>query len=121
MSKTSIELKRYNWDTKQEESLGEVNVFHLVRSIDNEQLAYFLGEYLNVGMKSGFGTGKTVGKFAQRDHRTIQGELIRFALGLIVSLSDQENTDARNEMPVEMGKKIAKMVEDGTLKMGWMI
>lgn len=121
MSKTVIEMKHYNYDTKQIEALPSVNIYHLTRCINSEQLAYFLGEHLNVGMKGGFSYGKLIGKFCQNEHRTIQGELIRFCLGLIVGLSDQQYTDARNEVPVRTGKRIALMLEDGTLEKGWMI
>jgi hypothetical protein len=113
---TTIVTKNYEG-----QETGKASIYELIRGITLEQLAYFLGEYLNVGMKDGFRTGKSIGKYCQSDHRTIQGELIRFFLGAIIELSNQEYTDPRNAMPVEMGKKIKALVDDGTLKMGWMI
>lgn len=70
-------------------------------------------------MKDSFSQGKKNGEFEQSDHCTLQGEVIRFTLGLILGLSEQEYTDTRNEAPAQMGKQIAKMLEDGTLKKGW--
>lgn len=94
-----------------------------VRSMRNpDDMADFLDDYCNIGMKD-YENGVKVGKLCQNKHRTIQGSIIRFCLGVIVGLSDVDEryTDARNEMPVAMGKKIAEMLKDGTLKMGWMI
>jgi hypothetical protein len=115
-----VELKRYNYDTKETESLGTVSLYTLVHSITPEQFGELLSDYLNSGMKD-FSEGERLGKQLHNQHRTIQASIIRFALGIIMGLSKQEYTDARNETPVAMGKKIASMVENGELKMGYMI
>jgi len=47
--------------------------------------------------------------------------MARFCLGFIVGIAQTDWFDARNEMTVAMGKKIAQLIEDGTIKMGWMI
>jgi hypothetical protein len=65
--------------------------------------------------------GLQVGRDFRNAHRSLQGSAIRFALGIIIGLSEQEYTDARNETPVEMAQKIAKMIGDGTLNMGFLI
>jgi hypothetical protein len=89
-----------------------------------EEFADFIDEYCNVGMKD-YRAGESIGKLLQTKHRTIQASIIRFSLGIIIGLSKgvdmKFGTDARNETPIAMGQKIAKMIEDGDLKMGYMI
>jgi hypothetical protein len=65
--------------------------------------------------------GMECGKKAINEHRTIQASMARFCLGFIVGIAQTDWFDARNEMTVAMGKKIAQLIEDGTIKMGWMI
>jgi hypothetical protein len=98
----------------------ETSVYVLSRSMTTQNVADFLDDYLNVGMKD-YREGERVGALLQTSHRTIQASVIRFALGIIIGLSKQDYTDARNEMPIAMGKKITKMVETGELEMGWII
>lgn len=98
-----------------------LSIYRLVRAITREQFAQFLDDYVNCGMKD-YRDGEALGKILQTTHPTLQASVIRLAMGIIIGLSkDKSYTDARNETPIAMGKKIAKMVEDGELKMGWMI
>lgn len=47
------------------------------------------------------------------------GETISiYALGLIIGLSEQQYSDARNETAIETAKKLARMVEEGDLPLG---
>lgn len=103
-----------------EENVMKVSVYAIAKRLTAPQMANIMDEFCNCGMKD-YREGEIVGKYLQSAHRTIQGSVIRFCLGVIIALSKQEYTDARNEMPVQMGKQIAAMIEDGTLKMGWMI
>ena len=66
--------------------------------------------------------GVRVGQLLRSAHRTLQATIFRYMLGIIVGLSEQTYyTDARNEIAVASAKRIAKMVEDGELKIGYMI
>ncbi len=118
--KWEIELKRYNYDTHETDSLGKVNIYDIVRSMTKENFIYLLSEWVNVGMKDQR-NGEEVGIAFHCEHRTLQASFFRWCLGFIVGLSKQEYTDARNETAVKSAKKIAKMLEDGELEMGWLI
>lgn len=100
--------------------VAEVHTGMLARSLTLGNMAQLLEDYVNSGMKD-YRDGAEVGKLLQTSHRTLQASAIRFALGIIIALGEQEYTDARNETPVAMSKQIKAMIEDGTLKMGYMI
>ncbi len=100
--------------------IAKVHIGMLAKSLTLENMSELLEDFVNSGMKD-YRDGEAVGELLQTAHRTLQSSVIRFCLGIIISLGKQAYTDARNEMPVAMAKQIAKMVEDGTLKMGWMI
>lgn len=99
----------------------EISVFDITKNLTRRNLADILSEWLNMGFKD-YKDGVALGKMFQTEHRTMQGVIIRFCLGVIIGMSkDVQYTDARNETPIEMGKKLAKMVEDGELNMGYLI
>ena len=110
--KYTIDLRNY-----QGEDLGEVDTSTVARCMTSENFAYLLDCYLNYGGKD-FPNGKDVGEKLQRTHRTLQRLAVAFALGVIVGISDQDYTDARNETAIATAKKIAEMVEDGELPLG---
>ena len=120
MAKSDIQLKSWNYDENKMEVLGEVSPYLLGKSMSAENFAEVISNFLNSGMKD-YGVGYEVGKIEQSDHRTLQGSLVRFCLGVIIGISEQDYTDARNEKVVELGKKIARMIKDGELNMGYMI
>jgi hypothetical protein len=66
-----------------------------------------------------FEEGQDIGQLLRRTHRTLQRLAICFALGLIVGLSEQEYTDPRNEEAIKTAKKVAQMVQNGELSMGF--
>jgi 2-hydroxy-3-keto-5-methylthiopentenyl-1-phosphate phosphatase len=99
---------------------ARVHTGMLAKSLTLDNMAELLQDYVNSGMKD-MRDGEVVGKLLQTSHRTLQASVIRFCLGVIVSLGEQEYTDARNEMPVAMAKKIKAMLDNGELKAGWMI
>jgi hypothetical protein len=102
--------------------VASTGTYQLVRSFNKpEHMAGFLDDYVNCGMKD-FREGEKVGSLLLNTHPTLQGSVIRFALGIIIAFSKKNGyTDARNETPVAMAKKIAKLVEDDELRMGYMI
>ena len=114
-SEYQIVVKDY--DSKE---IATIHIGMLARSLTLEKMAKLLEDFVNSGMKD-YRDGAEIGKLLQIAHRTIQASIIRFCLGVIISLGEQEYTDARNETPVAMSKKIKSMIDDGTLKMGYMI
>jgi hypothetical protein len=118
--KYTIALKEYDYDLKETVSKGEVSVHLCAKSMTFENFCYLLSEFMNMGGKD-FRDGLRVGESFHSEHRTLQGLAVRFCLGIIVGLSKQEYTDARNETAVKACKKIAKMIEDDELQMGYMI
>jgi hypothetical protein len=97
-----------------------VGIWQLARSMKKKDFSDLLDDYLNLGGK-GEQEGYQNGKMFHSKHRTIQACAVRFCMGFLKAIGEQEYTDARNEMPVAMCKKITKMVEDGELKMGYLI
>ena len=85
-----------------------------------EKFAGFITQYVNTGFKDAL-AGEEVASNLLDKHRTLQASVIRFCMGILLGFAEQEYTDGRNEMPVEMCKKIKQMVDDGELKMGWMV
>jgi hypothetical protein len=115
MSDYTIEYKGYNKEPV------ELYIGAIARAFgDVGKITRFLSDFVNYGMKD-YQFGLEIGRNFQREHRTLQGSIIRLCLGIIIGLSEQKYTDPRNEVPVSMAKEIAKQIEDGDLKMGWMI
>jgi hypothetical protein len=76
-----------------------------------------LDEFLNLGGK-GYREGKEVGLQLRFTHRTLQRLVVCFALGMIAGLSEQENTDPRNETAIQTAKKLVQLMESGELPLG---
>jgi hypothetical protein len=118
-SNTVIELKEWNMETRKMELTGEVVSIHrIANSMTPENFARLFEKYLNLGGKQ-FEDGQDIGQLLRRTHRTLQRLAICFALGLIVGLSEQEYTDPRNEEAIKTAKKVAQMVQNGELSMGF--
>ncbi len=115
-----ITLKSYNFDTREEKVEGETSTYTLVRSMNPTEVAAFLEDFVNAGGKD-YPAGAAIGKILQNSHRTLQASVVRFCLGIIVAISQQEHTDARNEKAVSLGKKVGEMLKNGELEMGYMI
>ena len=114
-------IKTYNYDTKTVEVKQEdVSVYEVAKNMTPAQFHYFVECYIN-SYSVDYNAGKELGEHFEGVHRTLQGTLYRFCMGILVGLSKQDYTDPRNEVAVKNCKKIAQMLEDGTLKMGYMI
>ena len=113
-----IYLKDWNPESRMTEPTGEVvSIYAFARSITPLNFAKLFDNYLNLGGK-GANDGRLVGLHLRNTHRTLQRLAVCFALGLIMGLSEQEHTDARNETAVETAKKIAQLIKDGELPTG---
>lgn len=114
-----IHLKDWNPESRMTEPTGEmVSIYAIARSITPQNFAKLLDNYLNLGGKD-IVDGKLVGLYLRNTHRTLQRLSVSFAIGLIVGLSEQDYTDARNEEAIKTAKKLAQMVRDGELPLGF--
>ena len=115
---TIIQLMQRNPDTGREEPGDKtISIYALARSMTPENFTKLYDQYLNLGSK-GFSEGKQIGLNLRSTHRTLQRLAICFVFGLIVGLSEQQYSDARNETAIETAKKLARMVENGELPFG---
>jgi hypothetical protein len=119
-AKDTVILKKYNYNTHEHELVGEVSIGLLARNMTKENFAEFLDEFCN-GYSTEYRQGQEVGRLLHTSHRTLQASAVRFLLGIITGLSEQEYTDARNETAVKCGKRIANEIESGALNIGYMI
>lgn len=83
----------------------------------NVEMAESIDRFLN-NFNNPSHTGIEVGKELRTTHRTLQRSAVAFALGILEGISEQERTDARNEVAIRTAKKIKKMREDGDLPLG---
>jgi len=118
---TTIQLMQCNPETGREESGDEtISIYTLARSMTHENFTKLFDQYINLGSK-GFSEGKQIGLNLRTTHRTIQRLAICFAIGLVIGLSQQQYSDARNETAIETAKKLARMMEEGNLPLGFYI
>ena len=115
---TIIQLLQRNPDTGREEpSGGTISIYTLARSMTPGNFTKLYDQYLNLGSK-GFSEGKQIGLNLRSTHRTLQRLAICFAIGLIIGLSEQEHSDARNETAIKTAKIVAQMMEEDELPLG---
>lgn len=115
---TTIQLLQRNPETGREEPGDEtISIYALARSMTPENFTKLFDQYLNLGSK-GFSEGKHIGLNLRSTHRTLQRLAICFAIGLIIGLSEQEHSDARNETAIKTAKIVAQMMEEDELPLG---
>ena len=115
---TTIQLMQRNSETGRDEPSAEtISTYALARAITPANFTELFDQYLNLGAK-GFREGQQIGLNLRYTHRTLQRLAICFAIGLVIGLSEQQYTDARNETAIETAKKLAQMVEEGALPLG---
>jgi hypothetical protein len=104
------------------EVIVEISTWEIAKAMKGslDYLPDFLDNLCN-GYFTEYKDGIRIGEGLHRTHRTLQATVVRFLLGIIVGISHQKYTDERNERPVALGQELERMIEDGTLKMGWMI
>ena len=115
-----IKIQKYNYETREMDYLAEVSARDLASSMTDESLVEFLDSYVNDYSK-GFKHGKEIGVLTQKFHRTLQRTLICEILGILVGLSEQQYTDARNKAAIASAKVIANMLKEGDLSLGGMV
>ena len=121
MNNNTILIKQWNAETNMREPTGEeISIYKVAKSMSAENFAKLFEDYLNLGSKQ-FQEGRLIGLHLRHTHRTLQRLAVCFALGMIVGLSEQEYTDARNETAVESAKLIAELLRKGQLPLGFYV
>lgn len=111
----TITMKDRDWDVEDKTAYKNERTEHLstvARYMNAVQFSNLLDNFLNVGGKREQ-DGFIVGLMARRMHRTLQGNLMEFLLGVIRGLSYQEHSDARNESALRTAKQITQDMDDG--------
>ena len=117
-NKKTIQIKEYNSESGRFDDTGEtLSTNTLARSMTSENFTAMFDDFLNLGGKD-FREGKEIGLQLRYTHRTLQRLAICFAFGIIVGLSEQEYTDARNETVIQTAQKVAEMLEAGEFPLG---
>ena len=99
----------------------ELNTVTVAKGMNSMNMAKLLDSYLNVMSRDGFRNGIDTGTLLSTTHRTLQRSVVCFALGLLVGISKQVNSDARNADALITAKKIADMIEKEEISMGLFI
>ncbi len=119
MSNNAIQIKEWNAETCMQEPTGEeISVYKVAKAMTPENFVKLFADYLNLGGKQ-FNEGRMIGLHLRHIHRTLQRQAVSFALGMIIGLSEQDYTDARNETAVSTAKKLAQMFREGKLPLGF--
>lgn len=87
-----------------------------LRHLNEEQQATALAKMSNTMGFDPATRGLDLGKALCNKHRTIQGVLVNWLIGILVGLATQEYTDQRNKQAIETCKFIALATEDGQIK-----
>ena len=107
---TTIQLMQRNPETGRNEPGAEtISTYALARAITPANFTELFDQYLNLGAK-GFREGQQIGLNLRYTHRTLQRLAICFAIGLVLGLSEQQYTDARNETAIETAQKCSGKV-----------
>ena len=116
-NKNKVKMYTFDYNTYEKTYTDEISVSELAKCMTPENFVCFLDNYLNYGGKQ-YEEGYRVGQELRNTHRTLQRSAVAMALGIIVGISEQEHTDARNEYAIAMAKKIAEMYKNGELSIG---
>jgi hypothetical protein len=92
----------------------EIDIHDLGKVMEAEQLAYLLENMLN-GYDNPVTKGNKVGEALQNCHRTLQGCVINFCLGVLIGIISQYG-DPRNEVGLQTCCKIKELLEKGELR-----
>jgi hypothetical protein len=120
MNAREIQLWHYDYEKKERVEDGTVSIYPIAMCMTNENMTQLLDNHLN-RYNNHYKDGLAVGKMLHHVHRTGQGNVGRWALGVLIGLGEQEYTDHRNEAIVAFGKELKRMIDRGELNMGYMI
>lgn len=90
----------------------------LARSMDAEQMAGVIDDWLNNIAREGFNSGKEIGHTLRTTHRTLQRSAVLMAFGILAGLAEQDYTDPRNEDAIKSAKVVAQMLAEDKLSFG---
>lgn len=112
MKKREIQIRQWNYDTKQYDNAGDpVSIYLLAKCIDENQFAEFLTDWTN-NFSVSYGMGQRIGRLLHTAHRTLQRSIIVVLTGIIAGLSEQSHTDPRNEHAIALAKDIKELYEE---------
>lgn len=112
-----VELKHYDYITKEYVVDGEIDTYTVAKSLDAESFAAIFETFIN----SYTGHGLEVGRILRKSHHTLQRLVVVFALNMLKGLAEQNYTDPRNKDAIETARKITQMLKDGELSTGMMM
>lgn len=93
-----------------------ISLGRIAKILNRDNLPVLLGDMANnMGNLDNITAGKQVGEKLRYQHRTLQACIVNLLLGILVGMSEQEYTDARNEVAIKTCKRIAEMLESGEL------
>lgn len=104
-----IQTTKYNAQTQRDEPDAIVDLYPIARAMGAEAVAYLLQKWANTG-QAGYAPGVRIGRLLHHTHRYLQAEIIDTLLGICAGLGEQEHTDARNAIQVDMARQVAMLV-----------
>lgn len=115
-----IVVTEYDYDAKETRTVATVSTYLLAKCLTPALVAEILGDWLN-SFENAIKRGQFVGKNAVTWHRSLQGLLVNFALGILVGFAQEYqeqwggHTDPRNETAVKAASKVKDLIEDKTI------
>jgi hypothetical protein len=100
----------------------EVSIYALGKALKNSpdmdgQMANLLEDVMN-GFHNHYNDGLEIGRYLSRAHRTLQGCVVNWALGILCGLAEQKYGDLRNEHALTLCRLVCDMVaKEGTQRM----
>lgn len=113
--KYNIQLKHYDYDTKEYIEDGEMTVPQLARCLDAEQMGTLLVDWLN-SYTSAIKSGETIGKIIDESHRTLQGLAVNMMVSALLQIGKDGYSDPRNQEAVATCSFIRNAVSSGQIK-----
>jgi hypothetical protein len=95
----------------------DIHVSDLARAITPEQVGELLSDMCNRMSISSVNMGFIAAEVVRREHRTLQGCVVNFCLGLLAGMAGvgEFGTDPRNQTAINSCVKIKDMLADGQI------
>ena len=94
-----------------------VSIYSISKAFKADHVAVLLDNWLN-SFEYGFERGQYIGRCWRNTHRTLQRTAVRFALGILCGIAEQEYSDPRNADALAMAQKVKAMYDAGELDTG---
>lgn len=94
----------------------EVDLRRVVKSLNEEQMAFVIETYVNsFGLE---GAATRIGEHLCNIHRALQHNVVGLCLGILRGLSTNPYTDTRNATAIATARKITRLRDAGELRTG---